>query len=95
MKERVLKKDILPDEVNFNLHQALKKYDEALLQKVNKEQHREILCKLYSNVAFIHIRLRNFGKAIQFAEQSLKLDPNFVKAFYRKAKAELCLKKYQ
>ena len=39
----------------------------------------------YGNRAFAHIKLENYGAAVADAEAALRLDPNYVKAYYRRA----------
>lgn len=48
---------------------------------------------LYGNRAFCHIKLENFGSAIADADEALKLDPRYVKAYYRRGTALLSLGK--
>ena len=45
----------------------------------------------YSNRAFAHIKLENFGSAITDATKSLELDPSYVKAYYRRGDAQFAL----
>lgn len=45
----------------------------------------------YSNRAFAHIRLENFGSAIADATKSLELDPTYIKAYYRRGDARFAL----
>lgn len=48
----------------------------------------------YSNRALCHIRLENFGSAIEDAGESIKHCPNFSKAYYRRGIAYFNLLKY-
>ncbi|KAH7648650.1 phosphatase related [Cryptosporidium bovis] len=48
----------------------------------------------YSNRALCHIRLENFGSAIEDAGESIKHSPNFSKAYYRRGIAYFNLLKY-
>ena len=47
----------------------------------------------WSNRAFAHIKLENYGYAIRDAEEAIKLDPAFIKAYYRRASANMALNK--
>lgn len=49
----------------------------------------------YANRAFANMRLENYGLAIEDSEDSIKLDPNYAKAYYRKADANIALNKYE
>jgi len=48
---------------------------------------------LYGNRAFCHVKVENFGSAIADADAALKLDPRYVKAYYRRGTAMLGLGK--
>ena len=37
----------------------------------------------FSNRAQCHLKLENFGSALQDSNSAIKLDPNFTKAYYR------------
>ena len=50
---------------------------------------------LYSNRAFAHIRLENFGSAIQDATRALELDPTYTKAHYRRGDAAFALSHFR
>ncbi|KAL6071211.1 Serine/threonine-protein phosphatase 5 [Balamuthia mandrillaris] len=50
---------------------------------------------LYSNRAFAHIKLENYGSAMSDATEALKYDPTFVKAYYRRGTAHLALGQYK
>jgi serine/threonine-protein phosphatase 5 len=50
---------------------------------------------LFGNRAFCHIKLENFGSAIADAAAALKLNPRYVKAYYRRGSAMLSLGKYK
>lgn len=64
---------------------AVDSYTAALEQ----DRNATILC----NRAFAYIKLECAGAAIADAEEALKLDPSFVKAYYRKASAHVLLGK--
>jgi len=48
---------------------------------------------LYANRAMAAIRMENYGMAIQDAEAAIDLDPNYLKAFYRRGSAKYALGK--
>ena len=48
---------------------------------------------LYANRAMAAIRMENYGMAIQDAEAAIDLDPNYLKAFYRRGSANYALGK--
>jgi len=50
---------------------------------------------LYSNRAFAHIKMENFGSAIIDAQKAIELDPKYVKGYYRLGAANLALGKYK
>jgi len=45
----------------------------------------------YSNRAFVNIKLENFGLAIEDANKAIEIDKDYIKAYYRRASANLCL----
>jgi hypothetical protein len=49
----------------------------------------------YSNRAFCHIKLENYGSAILDAGRAIKVNPGFSKAYYRRGCANLLLQKYK
>ena len=42
-----------------------------------------------SNRAFAHIRLENYGSAVADASAAIKLDPTYIKAYYRRRVCKL------
>jgi len=48
-----------------------------------------------SNRAFTHLKIDNYGLAIADADAALAIDPNYVKAYYRKADANIALGHYK
>jgi tetratricopeptide (TPR) repeat protein len=70
---------------------AYKKYTEAIhLDPKNPE----LKAKLHCNRASINLKYKNYGKVIEDCKISIKCDPTYIKAYYRMAKAYICLKKY-
>ncbi|EAR82479.1 serine/threonine protein phosphatase superfamily protein, putative (macronuclear) [Tetrahymena thermophila SB210] len=49
----------------------------------------------YSNRAFCQLKLENYGLALEDSKTSIKLDPNFVKGYYREGSAYLALGKLE
>jgi serine/threonine-protein phosphatase 5 len=45
----------------------------------------------YSNRAFCNIKLENFGLAIEDANKAIEIDKEYIKAYYRRASANLLL----
>eukprot|EP00741_Cyanophora_paradoxa_P015522 tig00020902_g14983.t1 len=50
---------------------------------------------LYSNRAFAHIKIEEYGSAVEDATQAIKLDRNFIKAYYRRGSAYMLMGKYK
>lgn len=48
---------------------------------------------LYANRAYTHIKLDEFGSAIEDAEQAIALDPTYAKGYYRRGSAYMVLGK--
>ena len=74
------------------MNDAYKKYTEAINLK---PKNPALLAKLHCNRAMINLRYKNFGKVIDDCKKSLEYDSNYVKAYYRMAKAMITLKKYK
>ena len=70
--------------------EALEKYSQAINLKVETKNNSIY----YSNRAFVNLKLENFGSAIQDVNMSIKIDPDFYKAYYRRAVAYFYLEKY-
>ena len=49
----------------------------------------------YSNRAFCNIKLENFGLALQDSKKAIEIDENYIKAYYRRASANLFLFDYE
>jgi len=45
----------------------------------------------FSNRAFAHLKMENYGLAIADADEAIKMNPNYQKAYYRKADACIAL----
>ncbi|CAO3642037.1 unnamed protein product [Cunninghamella blakesleeana] len=67
--------------------EAIEKYTEAI--ELNK------VATYYSNCAFCHLKLENYGYAISDSEFALELDPTLTKANYRRASANMALGKFK
>ena len=55
--------------------EALEKYTQAINLKVETKNN----AIYYSNRAFVHLKLENFGSAIQDVNMAIKIDPEFSK----------------
>lgn len=49
----------------------------------------------YSNRAQVHIKLESYGLAIQDCDSAIKIDPNFLKAYYRKGVSLMAILQYK
>lgn len=54
-----------------------------------------LLPVLYSNRSMAHIKAESYGLAIADAEQAIRLDPTYIKAYYRRGSANFALGKYK
>lgn len=77
---------------NYFLHQALFKYNEAVECKIIES---ELKAKVLCNRALVNTKLKNYGKAIQDAQNAIEIDKSYAKAYYRKAFAEDALDKFE
>ncbi len=57
---------------------ALKAYTISI--KINPREHTT-----FSNRALVYIKMEKYSKALQDANTAIKLNPNFMKAYYRRA----------
>jgi len=76
----------------FYIAEALKAYDEGIEQNCNDD---ELNAKLHCNRALVNIKLRNYRSVIEDCDIAIKLNPSFVKAYYRKAFANYRLEKFE
>ena len=76
----------------YYLKDAYKKYTEALELKV---QDKKLRAKLHCNRASINLKFKNYGKVIKDCQDALELNPEYLKAYYRMAKAYIALRKYE
>ena len=49
----------------------------------------------YSNRAFCHNKMENYGLVISDADSAIENDPSYSKAYYRKADACIALSKFK
>ena len=75
---------------NNKFMEALQKYSAAINLKVETKNN----AVYYSNRSFVNLKLENYGSAFEDANMSIKINPEFYKAYYRRASAYLCLEKY-
>ena len=73
------------------LEEALNKYTEAINLKL-KDKINSIL---YSNRAWVNLKLEKIGAAYDDANHAIKWDPGNIKGYYRRGKANLALLKYE
>ncbi|KAF8822607.1 serine/threonine protein phosphatase, partial [Cardiosporidium cionae] len=83
-----------------NFPVALEKYSEAICLFESSKTLTERMddpeaFSFYSNRALCHIKLENYGAAVEDANQALMYRPNFTKAIYHRGCARFCLTKYQ
>ena len=75
---------------NNKFLEALEKYNLAINVKVETKNN----AIYYSNRAFVNLKLENYGSTIEDANMALKIDPDFYKAYYRRASAYYNLGKF-
>ncbi|KAL7674597.1 hypothetical protein ACOME3_000874 [Neoechinorhynchus agilis] len=73
---------------NNEFKKAVEMYDMAIDRSPD-------IAILYSNRSAAHIKLENFGYALADAEQAIKLDPTFVKAYHRAASSLTAMTRYR
>eukprot|EP00842_Homolaphlyctis_polyrhiza_P006647 jgi/Hompol1/6984/HPOL_005147-RA len=64
---------------------ASKKFDEAITQYTLAISYNPTVAAYYANRAFAYIRTELYGAAVNDASDAIKIDPNYVKAYYRRA----------
>lgn len=74
------------------MKEAYQKYTQAIKLKCSSPA---VNAKLHANRAQLNLKLRNYGKVINDCKSCLQFDPNYVKGYYRYAKALLALEKYE
>lgn len=72
-----------------------KLYSEAVEGYTLAIKHDPTNPVFWSNRAFAHIRMENFGSAMQDATQALALDSNYAKAYYRRGDAAFALSHFK
>ena len=75
---------------NNKFLEALDKYNEAIKLKVETKKN----AVYYSNRAYVNLKLENYGSTIEDANMAIKIDPEFTKAYFRRAEAYFLLNKY-
>ncbi|CAD7964792.1 unnamed protein product [Amoebophrya sp. A120] len=68
------------------------------IRNVDNETSRKVardMAICYSNRAFCHIKMENFGSAIIDAERAVEVDPAYSKSYYRLGCARFALLKYK
>lgn len=74
------------------MKEAYAKYTEGIKVKCSDNA---INAKLHCNRAAINLKLRNFAKVIEDCKMCLQYDPNYIKGYFRQAKALIGLRKYK
>ena len=75
---------------NNKFLEALEKYTLAINVKVETKNN----AIYYSNRAYVNLKLENYGSTIEDSNMAIKIDPDFIKAYYRRATAYFNLEKY-
>ena len=91
IKDKASKMINSPKADNHTLEQALKKYTEAIDLKIKDK----INAVLYSNRAWLNLKLERNGAALEDANKAIEWDPSFIKGYYRRGCANLSLLKYE
>ncbi|GAB4818900.1 hypothetical protein N2152v2_005946 [Parachlorella kessleri] len=91
--ESITKADAVKDKANQafkdkHYQQAVDLYTEALAINPSSSV-------LYSNRAFAHIRLEEYGSAMADASKALECDPQYAKAYYRRGDAAFALSHFK
>ena len=68
---------------NNKFLEALEKYTLAINVKVETKNN----AIYYSNRAYVNLKLENYGSTIEDSNMAIKIDPDFIKAYYRRAQA--------
>jgi serine/threonine-protein phosphatase 5 len=74
--------------VENKYQQALDYYSQAIELNPNS-------AILFGNRAFAHLKLENYGTAIEDATKAIEIDPKYIKAYYRRGAANVLLGKHQ
>ncbi len=80
----ILKKHLNDEDNHYYLKTAFKIYEDGLAQECSDD---DLNSRMYSNRALIHLKRKNYGKAIEDCENAVKLNPAFTKALYRLSQA--------
>jgi len=93
-KEEILKKaDSFKAEAN-KFFQG-KKYEDAIRLYTSAIELHDQSAVYYANRSFAHLRLENFGFALEDASKAISLDKKYIKAYYRRASAYMSLGKFK
>jgi tetratricopeptide (TPR) repeat protein len=76
----------------YTMKEALKSYEEGLLLEFDDD---ELKAKLSSNRAFLHMKYKNYGRAIEDGLKAIEYNPKFVKGYYRAATAYFALGRWE
>ncbi|CDS09702.1 hypothetical protein LRAMOSA02379 [Lichtheimia ramosa] len=92
-EENKLKADQIKAEANVLFGQ--KRFNEAIEKYTAAIELNPTVAAYFTNRAFCHVKLENYGYAISDAEEALKIDPTLTKANYRRASANMALGKFK
>ncbi|KAK6455868.1 Ppt1 serine/threonine phosphatase [Scheffersomyces xylosifermentans] len=71
------------------------KFDEAVEAYTKAIELDGTNAVFYSNRAQVHIKMENYGLAIIDCDKALEVDPNMVKAYYRKGVSQMAILKHK
>lgn len=71
------------------------KYDDAIDSYTKAIELDGTNAVFYSNRAQVHIKMENYGLAIADCDEALKVDPNMIKAYYRKGVSLMAILNYK
>ena len=75
------------DDLDSKFELALDAYSEAIFCNVPPKKK----AIYYSNRALVSIKTENYALALYDAKDAIKLDPTYIKAYYRQGSAHLAL----
>lgn len=70
-----------------SFYASIEKYTQAINLRIETKNN----AIYYSNRAFVHQKLENYALTIADANEAIKIDPTYLKAYYRRSTANLCL----
>ncbi|XP_062610929.1 serine/threonine-protein phosphatase 5-like, partial [Saccostrea cucullata] len=70
-------------------------YSQAITYYTQAIELNPYMAAYYGNRSFAHLRTESFGYALSDASKALQIDRNYVKAYYRRASANMALGKFK